>query len=143
MKMHAGRAWKFRHVAAVRPTRGEHSTAGHSKKQKHMKTTKTNPAAAALEAARGGVSQITAQATANANCHVQRFLANVVAGITMALAASAHAGVNLETTTQPGYVKPLTLYVRDGHIYGAWAVGNKGNRDASAFEVLSGATCLK
>lgn len=56
----------------------------------------------------------------------------MVAAGTMALGPLAKAGVNLETTTPPGYSKPLTLYIREGKILGAWGVGNKGNRDASA-----------
>ena len=56
--------------------------------------------------------------------------------VTIALGASAQAGVNLANDAKPpGYSQPLTVYQRDGKIYAAWAVGSNGSLNAGAFEV--------
>ena len=74
--------------------------------------------------------------TTRALFHRAGLLASLVSLVTMALGASALAGVNLANDANPPrYSQPLTLYVRDGKIFGAFAVGNKGKSDASAFQV--------
>ena len=66
---------------------------------------------------------------------LRKFAIAALATTIASVAATVNAGVNLEPTTPPGYSRPLTLFVSNGHILGAWAVGNKGNQAASSFEV--------
>lgn len=102
------------------------------KKQKNENT----DTAIALHASDRAGAPTAARATASASYHRSSLFASMVAGATMALGASALAGVNLANDAKPpGYSQPLTVYQRDGKIYAAWAVGSNGSQDAPPFQV--------
>ena len=48
---------------------------------------------------------------------------------------AAQAGVNLVPANPPGYSAPLSLYLSNNKIMGAWSVRNSGSNYASKFEV--------
>lgn len=95
----------------------------------------TDTAMASQATDRAG-AHTSAQARARASYQRLSLFAILGATITMALGASAHAGVNLANNAKPpGYSQPLTVYQRNGKIYAAWAVGSNGSLNAGAFEI--------
>lgn len=61
-------------------------------------------------------------------------LVMVLMAMALFVGATAQAGVNLVPSNPPGYSAPLTLYVSNNKIYGAWAVRDSGSSSASAFQ---------
>jgi hypothetical protein len=96
---------------------------------------KNTATANAYEAADRDGEMTAAQATACAFYRCSTLLASVVVAFSLVLAASAQAGVNLIPSVPPGYSAPLTLYVENNKILGAWAVANSGNVTAAPHDV--------
>ncbi len=105
---------EFRIVATVRLASCGHSTAGHNRKTKQMKTTaetKYPAATVALEAAgHDGASYAAAQATVNPSCRVHRFFASAVVGIALTFAFANAASAQSLTWDNTRTGNPYVFY---------------------------------